>query len=553
MESLITQTRGIIQQAIKVLRVVLYLRVSTEEQAINGKSLDDQRREGERKARDLAAESGADLQLFVFEDHHGGDLIERPILEEVRTFVRETKPDCFICLDPDRFSRSLKIQLIVADEIEENGTRLVFVLQDYDPTDMMSRAFFHFRGLMSELDKAKILDRTSRGKRAALRDGKIPHGLRLFGYDYHTDTKQLVVNEKEAQWVRQIFTWAREERLGPAYLVQRLSAAGVPTKLGGKWRRCVVAGMLRNTAYMGVLIANRKDTRGLDAQRRLPATRRKRKLTAKQRDQSEWVNIPVPSIVTESEFVAVQEIRNTFKRQRKRTLRLLSGVATCGLCGSPMYYLLSRPPDLYFLRCANRYPKERRGDNKNHPCRQKHHLAAPIDKAVWNQIETWLVQPELLRDLLRRRSSDPSPPNRTPNRTESLKTEVVTISDQLRDKMAEQSRILYLVGKGIVHPEVVEPQLAEMTAAIDYLQKRHRDLQQQIERLSDRQADYQMAVGELERIRQDLILQTAEEVRQKLNRLDLSQRRDLVRRLLLQVIILQDGSWEPAPVGLPPL
>ncbi|HYG59122.1 MAG TPA: recombinase family protein, partial [Symbiobacteriaceae bacterium] len=163
--------------SVLILLIVIYLRVSTEEQAKKGYSLPEQRELCRKKARAIAEEherstgQRVELQLTEYVDDFGGDIAERPVLEEVREFVRNRRPAWFVCMDPDRFSRSLKLQLIVADDIEGQGTRIAFVQQDYDPDDMMSRAFFQFRGLMAELDKAKIVERTSRGKRGKVRAG----------------------------------------------------------------------------------------------------------------------------------------------------------------------------------------------------------------------------------------------------------------------------------------------------------------------------------------------------------------------------------------------
>ena len=537
----VTKMATVVKEIMSVIRVVLYLRVSTEDQAENGSSLEDQRREGERKAHELAGQHGAELQLVVFEDHNGGDLLERPVLEQVRTYIREHKPEYFVCFDPDRFSRSLKIQMIVADEIEDRGTRLVFVLQDYDPADMMSRAFFQFRGLMSELEKAKILDRTSRGKRGARQAGKIPHGLKLFGYNYDTTTKTLVVNDDEAKWVDVIFKWVRDQRLGPDGIAQRLQSAGVPTKRGGRWHRGVVADMLKNTAYIGKVILNRYDFKGLDAQRRLPKERRRVKITPRIRPETEWEIHTIPPIISQDVFEEVQVLRSGYKRQTQKRVGLLSGVAVCGLCGGTIHYAAS---DVGFLfRCANRYPRQRGSKAPGVPCGQRHQKADQFESAVWNMLEQWLTRPELVEEYVQAEAE-----NDQPDYTEALTTELTTIESQLTMKLAAQGHVLATIARGKVHPQVSDKLLAEMTSEINYLIDRQAQLSERLAAIGKQARNSTAAVQRLEEARETLTATTTTEVRQRLAVLNLQQRQTLIRQILAEVIILPGGVWKPVPV-----
>ena len=219
---------------------VLYYRVSTEDQAKKGHSLPEQKALCQQKAAELAEAVGGEPQFVEFTDAQGGDVLESPGLEQAREYVRRERPAYFVCLAPDRFSRSLKWQLLVADEIEDRGTRLVFVQQDYDPDDMMSRAFFQFRGLMSELEKAKIKERTSRGVRGKLKQGKLSHSVPTYGYRYDKETDTLAVVETEAEIVRQIFDWT-VARMMPSEIRDRLDLMGIRPRKSRRWFSSCIA------------------------------------------------------------------------------------------------------------------------------------------------------------------------------------------------------------------------------------------------------------------------------------------------------------------------
>lgn len=370
------------------LLAVIYLRVSTEEQASRGYSLQNQREVCLERARALAAareqQTGQriELQTLIFIDAVSGELLERPELEKVRLFVKEHRPSYFICLDPDRFSRATYHAIMVANEIEAAGTKLEFVNHDYQSTPE-GRLFFTLRVAIAEYEKAKVLERTASGRRRKIKEGGLPTGLFLYGFRYDRESEQVSLDPVESAWVRQIFTWAAEP-VGCQTIANRLNEAGVRTKRGARWYRGTISKMLRQRAYIGEFIVNRLDAKGLGAQRNLPAVRRSKPLTAKPRPEEEWVTVPVPPIIPQELWETAQEHRADSRRRREsQSIYLLSGLLTCGYCGGPVYY---RPHKSlgHVLLCGNRYPYMRDLKNPPTPCRSLPHQAvAPIENQVW--------------------------------------------------------------------------------------------------------------------------------------------------------------------------
>ncbi|MFZ5824153.1 MAG: recombinase family protein [Bacillota bacterium] len=261
--------------------VALYLQVSTVDQGKRGFSIPEQRKACQEKAQTLARMIRAEqceplsVKTYEFMDTAGGDLLERPELTRAREFVKESRPDYFICLDPDRSIRATYQAILIANEIEAAGTRLEFVQHDYQATSE-GRLFFTPRVAIAEYEKAKILERTSRGKRGKMAAGGIPHRIRAYGYDFileaerqirqrdgEPDSGPLVPNPVEAAWVRQMFEWVVGEEIGSQMVAERLSQLAVPSKNGGAWRRHVVADILRSPIYIGQLRLNRWDFTGL--------------------------------------------------------------------------------------------------------------------------------------------------------------------------------------------------------------------------------------------------------------------------------------------------
>lgn len=518
-----------------VLLIALYLRVSTEEQARKGYSLPEQREACRKRANALADEHQraagipVSLRLVEFVDTFGGDIAERPVLEELRTFVRAHRPAWLVCMDPDRFSRSLKLQLIVADDIEAQQTRLAFVQQEYNPDDLMSKAFFQFRGLMSELDKAKILERTTRGKKGKLKAGKRPNGAAPYGYIHRKELDELQVYEPEARWVRAIFGWVIHDHLSLNQVTQRLNELGVPRKRhGAKWHRSVVGGLLRNTAYCGQMLCNRRDFSGLGSVRRLPPDRRK-PLSARLRPKSAWVAIPVPAIISREEWEQAQaNLKPAARRGGRRDTGLLSMLVRCGACGGPMAYA-RHAGGRHYLRCQRRY-----GPAGADRCRNPHHRARSVEQTVWTELLSRLLDPSLLEAYL---AGQQSPIDLAGRLGDTLHA--------LQDRLAAEHRLQAVTvrrqAEGKLAVEVADAMLAESAGVIQQIEAELTLLQQRMAALSASggQADDAQSgdAATPHRVAAELDL-----TRRQLASLGPDRRRELVLKVIRQVTVMPDGT-----------
>nr|WP_235658998.1 recombinase family protein [Cupriavidus metallidurans] len=128
--------------------------------------------------------------------------------------------------------------------------------------------------------------------------------------------------------------------------MRRLTEAGTVTASGKPfWDRSGVWGMLRNPAYMGRAALGK--TQACDHQVRVRAQRHsadvpRKPYSAKRVDPQQWIEIPVPAIVSEALFQTVQEQlaeNRKLARQRRDSapLHLLQGLTVCGHCRYAYY------------------------------------------------------------------------------------------------------------------------------------------------------------------------------------------------------------------------
>ena len=95
----------------------IYCRVSTDTQAEQGYSISDQIRSCHAHAAKLGLITTKESEYI--DDGYSGEYLERPALDRLRCEIRAKRIKNVIIYDPDRLSRNLTNQLLIADEIEK--------------------------------------------------------------------------------------------------------------------------------------------------------------------------------------------------------------------------------------------------------------------------------------------------------------------------------------------------------------------------------------------------------------------------------------------------
>ncbi|MDP9476612.1 MAG: recombinase family protein, partial [Actinomycetota bacterium] len=101
-------------------RVILYARVSTEEQAKSGYSLAQQM----EALRDYAAREGYGVLEEISDPGQSGASLDRPGMDRVRDLVVEGGVSVVLAQDRDRFAREPAYHYLLKKEFEEHGTKI---------------------------------------------------------------------------------------------------------------------------------------------------------------------------------------------------------------------------------------------------------------------------------------------------------------------------------------------------------------------------------------------------------------------------------------------
>jgi DNA invertase Pin-like site-specific DNA recombinase len=148
----------------KGTRVALYARVSTTEQTAENQ-LRALREHAERAGWTIVAE---------FTDHAvSGTRERRPGLDALMADARRRRFDLIAVAALDRLGRNLRHLVTLLDELQHLGVGLVSLREALDLTSPIGRAMFALVGVLAEVERAWIVERTHAGLRRARAQGKL--------------------------------------------------------------------------------------------------------------------------------------------------------------------------------------------------------------------------------------------------------------------------------------------------------------------------------------------------------------------------------------------
>ncbi|MFD0620358.1 recombinase family protein [Paenibacillus sp. GCM10027629] len=344
-------------EAYIIRSVALYCRVSTDEQAREGVSLDEQQ---ERLKAYCRAMGWSDqVQLFV-DDGYSAKNLDRPELKRLLHAVKSGRVSRIMVTKLDRMSRRLLDLLNLIDMFQNCEVSFVSISESFDTNTPSGRLTLQVLGAVAEFERERIRERVFENMYHAATTGK---WLTQSPYGYDLLDKSLVINEKEADIVRRVYDLYLNEGLGFYSIAKRLNEEGIPSRQRKEWSIRAIKLMLTNPAYKGTLVWNRKDSS---------------KSKRKDKDESEWVNVEdcLPIIIEEPIWESVQRRmgQTTMAPRAQTSPHLLGGMLRCGNCGSGMSIGFSGSP-------SKRYRVYRCSANKNKgTCTSKQYRADSVEE-----------------------------------------------------------------------------------------------------------------------------------------------------------------------------
>lgn len=180
------------------MRVAGYTRVSTQEQAKNGYSIDEQA----TKIQDYCAIKEWDLVEVYSDPGYTGTNYDRPALQ--RMLSETDRFDMVLVFRLDRLSRSQEGALHLVNDLKGKGVAFNSISENFDTSTPIGQAMLGIAAAFAQLDHDTILERMALGKEGRAKKGLWRGGSSVpIGYDYKDG--QLVINEDGATQVRKVY------------------------------------------------------------------------------------------------------------------------------------------------------------------------------------------------------------------------------------------------------------------------------------------------------------------------------------------------------------
>lgn len=436
-------------------RAIIYLRVSTEEQAEKGFSIQAQREECMKKAQELGC---YDVKEYL-DEGISGSILERPMLINALDDMKYNKIDFLISFDSSRLSRNVSHQLILIDTIKKYGARLVFVRTSYEDT-AEGRFQITIMAAVDEYERAKLKIRTELGKRTKAKQKLLTHNPGLYGYSFNKDTDLLTINENQAQILRMMYNWLLENRIGPAEIAKKLNNMGIPSMRKKQWSRVSVNRMLNNFSYTGTLYIRRYDTRDYKLNK---YKKKGEKVSIREKPRDQWIPIEIPAIIELNTWQKAKLQLNKAKRAYKKGEKeqfLLSGLLRCKNCGGTIFGRSTNKNGILqnkYYCCINKYNYTK---SKEDRCTSQLYKAEEIENCIWNTVKSWILNENQISKILDKKLT-----------SNTININKKTIKQLLQQAEGEKQNIITLYQKNIIDENQLDNRLAATMKIINNLRR----------------------------------------------------------------------------------
>lgn len=189
--------------------LLCYCRVSTDEQ-VAGYSLDAQ----QKMINDWVQIKYPDAQTtFYIEKGRSATDLNRPQLKELLERAKKEKAYAVVVLCLDRLTRDIEDLCWLMNFFQDTGIKLLSVMNYVDLDSADGRGNLLYNGVSAMMESQKISERTIRGMKQAVVEGKYPFAKSPLGYKKIDDKLVLSDDKNEIEAIRYIFNTIADNKI----------------------------------------------------------------------------------------------------------------------------------------------------------------------------------------------------------------------------------------------------------------------------------------------------------------------------------------------------
>lgn len=459
---------------------------------------------------------------WIFKDEgYSGFNLDRPGLDALRDLVEDGSIDNILVSSTDRLSRHYVNLLILEEEFSKYAVKVIYIngSKSNSPEDALIK---HFQGIFAEYERSQILDRSRRGKLYKARQGnKNIFSVAPYGYN-NTRNDFYSINEEQALVVREIFRLYTKEGLSLISVATHLDKKGVtPPKGGDMWSTTTLREILSNTSFIGTAYYG-KTEKGVSKNEKIIRYTHLGKVTkvkksTRNRAKDDWIPIPVPAIINESDFEIAQELLKRNRELAKRNTKypsILQGLLVCGHCSRSFYKKSQGKKRIASYYCHSQLSKGIKW------CGNPKIDQSQLDSIVWENVLELINNPQFIEEEIQRRIDENPCKKIHEDREKEIEKEIKRLKIA-QDKLLD------------AYQELEHFSINELKTRLQKLRELENSLKKELDALR--------AFSIMNEKRENLQI-TIEEFRQRLgeNSADLSvvEKQKIVRSLVEEIIVM---------------
>lgn len=385
-------------------KVAIYVRVSTTSQAEEGYSIEEQT----DKLKAYCEIKDWTIFNIYIDGGFSGSNTERPALEQLISDAKRKMFDTVLVYKLDRLSRSQKDTLFLIEDIFlKNNVDFLSLQENFDTSTPFGKAMIGLLSVFAQLEREQIKERMQLGKLGRAKAGKTMMWAKpSFGYSYDKSKSELIIDQAKAIIIREIYT----SYLAGRSITKLRDDLNIKYPKKPSWNYRIIRGILSNPVYYG---ANQY-----------------------MGNIFEGTHEPIISKEvfdkTQLELKERQIKAYEFNKNPRpfRAKYMLSGIAKCGYCGTPLKVTLGtiRKDGTRNIRyqCINRFPRKTKGVtvyNNGLKCDSGFYELKDVEDTVLTQIRLLQVNSSRLDDMF----------NKYPNiDLKSIKKQVTSLDKKLK-------------------------------------------------------------------------------------------------------------------------
>jgi site-specific DNA recombinase len=320
------------------MRAAIYCRVSTDEQAKDGSSLDAQKDNSDRKVLEWNYIHAG----HYIDDGYSAKDMKRPALQKLLEDAEKRLFDVVVYYRLDRLTRNSKDFHKLVERLDKHNVGIKSVTEPIDTTTAIGRFQLELSVSLAQLERETISERVFFVMEERIRKGIRNGGPPTFGYRKNKDTGEFIVVEPEAAIVKRIFDMY-SLGTGMKTIAITLNQEGIKGSKTSLWSSPTIKHMLENPFYIGKLRWNYIDK------------------NHKRTNKEIIVDATHEPIIEQVLFDRVQnDIARRKKGGKKFTSNFIfSSVLKCGKCGSTMNGFSYEKKGVRYktYRCGGRYDR----------------------------------------------------------------------------------------------------------------------------------------------------------------------------------------------------